>query len=165
MMEDAVNRGSGIRVRRLGVPREVPVAGKTGTTNDLYDTWFLGFTPNLVTASWVGFDRPERIRRDAQGGQDAAPINAEVLKWYYERNPAPAPWRRPEALIDATVDRTSGRLATAWCPAELVYTEHYRPGTEPREECDVHGPWGTLREPGDTPADSAATPITDDFEF
>jgi len=166
MLEDVVNRGSGIRVRTVGnVPREIPVGGKTGTTNDLYDTWFHGFTPNLVTSSWVGFDRPSRIRRDAQGGQDAAPINAAVLRWFYERNPAPEPWHRPDGLVDAAVDRTTGRLATAWCPAELVYTEHYRPGTEPREECDVHGPWGTLREPGDTDADTAAAPITDDFEF
>ena len=166
MLEDVVNRGSGIRVRTQGnVPRAIPVAGKTGTTNDLYDTWFHGFTPNLVTASWVGFDRPARIRRDAQGGQDAAPINAAVLRWYYERNPAPEPWRRPDALVNAAVDRTSGRLATAWCPAVLIYTEHYRPGTEPREECDVHGPWGNLREPGETGADTAVAPITDDFEF
>ena len=165
MMEDVVNRGSGIRVRQLGVPREVPVAGKTGTTNDLYDAWFLGFTPNLVTASWVGFDQPARIRSDAQGGQDAAPINAEVLKWYYERNPAPPEWSRPDDLIERPVDRTSGRLATAWCPADVVYTEYYRPGTEPQEECDVHGPWGTLERPGEEAADSAAAPITDDFEF
>jgi len=166
MLEDVVNRGSGIRVRTQGnVPREIPVAGKTGTTNDLYDTWFHGFTPNLVTASWVGFDRPARIRRDAQGGQDAAPINAAVLRWFYERNPAPEAWRRPDALIDAAVDRTSGQLATAWCPAQLVYTEHYRPGTEPREDCDVHGPWGGLREPGDAEPDTTVAPITDDFEF
>ncbi|MFW6084405.1 MAG: penicillin-binding protein 1A [Gemmatimonadota bacterium] len=165
MMEDVVNRGSGVAIRRLGVPRQVPVAGKTGTTNDLYDTWFLGFTPNLVTASWVGFDRPARIRSDAQGGQDAAPINAEVLKWYYERNPAPPGWGRPDELVSSPVDRTSGRLATPWCPAEVVYTEYYRPGTEPREECDVHGPWGTLERPGEEAADSAAAPITDDFEF
>lgn len=165
MMEDVVNRGSGIRVRRLGVPRQVPVAGKTGTTNDLYDAWFLGFTPNLVTASWVGFDQPARIRTDAQGGQDAAPINAEVLKWYYEREPPPPPWNRPDDLVEHPVDRTSGRLATAWCPAEVVYTEYYRPGTEPQEDCDVHGPWGTLERPGTEAADSAAASITDDFEF
>jgi penicillin-binding protein 1A len=73
MMRDAVDRGSGIRVRALGVPREIPVGGKTGTTNDLYDAWFHGFTPDLVTTAWVGFDRPARIRLDAQGGQDAAP--------------------------------------------------------------------------------------------
>jgi penicillin-binding protein 1A len=165
MMEDVVNRGSGIRIRTLGVPREVPVAGKTGTTNDLYDAWFLGFTPNLVTASWVGFDTPSRIRVGAQGGQDAAPINAAVLKWYYAKHPAPPPWVRPEGLLARPVDRTTGLLATSYCPAELVYTEHYIPNTEPREECDVHGPWGTLVRPGDENADSLGAPITDDFEF
>jgi len=166
IMEDVVNRGSGIRVRTQGaVPRDIPVAGKTGTTNDLYDAWFHGYTPDIVTTSWVGFDQPARIRRDAQGGQDAAPINAAVIKWYYEHHPAPEEWSRPPDLIERAVDRTSGLLATAWCPADLVYTEYYKPGTEPREECDVHGPWGSLREPGEEQADSAAAPITDDFEF
>ncbi len=165
MMRDAVDRGSGIRVRLLGVPREIPVAGKTGTTNDLFDAWFHGFTPNLVTTAWIGFDRPSRIRTDAQGGQDAAPINAEVLKWYYEHHPPPPPWVRPTALLTREVDRTTGLLANAWCPAELIYSESYVPGTEPRELCDVHGPWGTLVRPGDQAPDSAAAPITDDFEF
>jgi penicillin-binding protein 1A len=166
IMEDVVNRGSGIRVRIGGdVPRDIPVAGKTGTTNDLYDAWFHGYTPDLVTTSWVGFDQPARIRRDAQGGQDAAPINAAVIKWYYEHHPAPEEWSRPPDLIERAVDRTSGLLATAWCPADVVYTEYYKPGTEPREECDVHGPWGSLRQPGEEEADSAAAPITDDFEF
>lgn len=165
MMRDAVDRGSGIRVRLLGVPREIPVAGKTGTTNDLFDAWFHGFTPNLVTTTWIGFDRPSRIRTDAQGGQDAAPINAMVLKWYYENHPPPPPWVRPTALLTREVDRTTGLLANAWCPTELIYSESYIPGTEPREPCDVHGPWGTLVRPGKQTADSAAAPITDDFEF
>ncbi|MGD8496861.1 MAG: PBP1A family penicillin-binding protein [Gemmatimonadales bacterium] len=173
IMEDVVNRGSGIGVRdpnripvpHEAVPRNVPVAGKTGTTNDLNDAWFHGYTPDLVTTSWVGFDQPARIRRNAQGGQDAAPINAAVIKWYYEHHPAPEEWARPPDLIERAVDRTSGMLATAWCPVEDVYTEYYKPGTEPREECDVHGPWGTIRQPGEGEADSAAAPITDDFEF
>ncbi len=167
MMRDAVDRGrgSGQRVRALGVPREIPVAGKTGTTNDLYDAWFHGFTPDLVTTTWVGFDRPSRIRLNAQGGQDAAPIAAMVLKWFYENHPAPGPWARPNALLQREVDRTTGLLANAWCPVDLIYTESYRPGTEPRESCDIHGPWGTLVRPGRQEADSAAAPITDDFEF
>ena len=165
MMRDAVDRGSGIRVRTLGVPREIPVGGKTGTTNDLYDAWFHGFTPDLVTTAWVGFDRPSRIREDAQGGQDAAPINAEVLKWYYENNPPPPPWIKPDALLEREVDRTTGLLANTWCPVDAIYVESYRPGTEPRETCDIHGPWGTLVRPGEEEADSAAAPITDDFEF
>ncbi|MDH3428097.1 MAG: PBP1A family penicillin-binding protein, partial [Gemmatimonadota bacterium] len=165
MMRDAVDRGSGIRVRALGVPRDIPVAGKTGTTNDLYDAWFHGFTPDLVTTTWIGFDRPSRIRLDAQGGQDAAPINAMVLKSYYENHAAPAPWARPSTLVERDVDRTTGLLANAWCPVHLLYTEFYLPGTEPRETCDVHGPWGTLLRPERQEADSAAAPITDDFEF
>jgi penicillin-binding protein 1A len=164
MLRDAVDRGSGIRVRTLGVPREVPVAGKTGTTNEGTNTWFLGFTPELVTASWVGFDRPAPIRRDAQGGRDAAPINARVLKWYYSEHPAPPPWPQPEGIVERMVDRRSGELAGPWCPSALVYREVYVAGTEPRETCELHGPWGA-RESEEEAADSLAAPVTEDFEF
>jgi len=167
MLRDVVDRGSGIRIRSLGVPWEIPVAGKTGTTNENTNAWFIGFTPEIVTATWVGFDMPAPIRDHAQGGQDAAPVNAEVLKYYYANRPAPAAWPRPTGLIERTVDRTTGKLATAWCPAEAVYTEVYVPETEPRETCDVHGPWGT-REWADSlgvVSDSLAPPVSDDFEF
>ena len=167
MLRDVVDRGSGIRVRSLGVPWEIPVGGKTGTTNELTDTWFVGFTPEIVTISWVGFDLPAYIRDDAQGGRDAAPVNAEVLKYFYGNRPVPPPWPRPTGLIERSVDRTTGMLATAWCPSEAVYTEVYIPETEPREPCDIHGPWGT-REWADSMGvvpDSLAPPVSDDFEF
>ncbi|MDP2483921.1 MAG: PBP1A family penicillin-binding protein, partial [Candidatus Palauibacterales bacterium] len=167
MLRDVVDRGSGIRIRSLGVPWEVPVGGKTGTTNDYTNAWFIGFTPEIVTATWVGFDLPTRIRDDAQGGRDAAPVNAEVLKYFYSNRPAPPPWPRPTGLIERKVDRTTGMLATAWCPPEAVYTEVYIPETEPREPCDVHGPFGT-REWADSLGivpDSLAPPVSDDFEF
>jgi penicillin-binding protein 1A len=167
MLRDVVDRGSGIRVRSLGVPWEIPVGGKTGTTNELTNTWFVGFTPEIVTVTWVGFDMPARIRDDAQGGRDAAPVNAEVLKYFYRDRPPPPAWPRPTGLIERRVDRTTGMLATAWCPAEAVYTEVYVPETEPRDTCDVHGPWGTREWPdslGVVP-DSAAPPVSDDFEF
>jgi penicillin-binding protein 1A len=167
MLRDVVDRGSGIRIRSLGVPWEVPVGGKTGTTNEYTNAWFIGFTPEIVTATWVGFDLPARIRDDAQGGRDAAPVNAEVLKRFYRSRPAPAAWPRPTGLIERRVDRTTGMLATAWCPAAAVYTEVYLPETEPRDNCDVHGPWGT-REWQDSLGvvpDSLAPPVSDGFEF
>ena len=167
MLRDVVDRGSGIRIRSLGVPWEIPVGGKTGTTNDYTDAWFIGFTPEIVTATWVGFDLPARIRDEAQGGRDAAPVNAEVLKRFYASRPAPPAWPRPTGLIERQVDRTTGMLATAWCPAAAVYTEVYLPETEPRDNCDVHGPWGT-REWQDSLGvvpDSLAPPVSDGFEF
>jgi len=167
MLRDVVDRGSGIRIRSLGVPWEIPVGGKTGTTNEYTNAWFIGFTPDIVTATWVGFDLPARIRDEAQGGRDAAPVNAEVLKHFYASHPTPAAWARPTGLIERTVDRTTGLLATAWCPAAAVYTEVYLPDTEPRETCPVHGPWGT-REWADSLGavpDSLAPPVSDGFEF
>jgi membrane carboxypeptidase/penicillin-binding protein len=165
MMRDVVDHGSGIRVRALGVPMSVPVAGKTGTTNEVTDAWFLGYTPDLVTTSWVGFDLPAPIRTDAQGGRDAAPINARVLKRYYETHPTPAPWPQPEGIISRRVDRTSGRLAGEWCPPGDVYTEFYILGTEPRESCDRHGPWGTIDPLHGEDGDTLAAPVSEDFDF
>lgn len=165
MMQDVVNRGTAIRVRALGVPRSIPLAGKTGTTNEATDAWFVGFTPELVTATWVGFDAPAKIRRGAQGGRDAAPVNAEVFKWFYRDRPPPAPWPRPAGITERRVDPLTGLLAGPWCPAERVYTEVYLPDTEPREACDLHGPWGTRALRDSFPADSVQPPVSDDFDF
>ncbi|WP_419163240.1 penicillin-binding protein 1A [Candidatus Palauibacter sp.] len=143
MLRDAVDRGTGrLAVRsRYAIPFTVPVAGKTGTTNDATNTWFVGFTPDLVTTTWIGFDRPRRIYRGATGGGTAAPVGAAVLAHYYETHPHPEAWERPEGLIERTVDETTGLLATRWCPIELSYVEIYLEGTEPTETCDAHGPW------------------------
>ncbi|MCL7965924.1 MAG: PBP1A family penicillin-binding protein [marine benthic group bacterium] len=165
MMRDVVDRGSGIRVRALGVPATVPVAGKTGTTNEATNAWFLGFTPDLVTASWVGFDLPAPIRRDAQGGQDAAPINARVLKSYYAGHPAPAPWPMPAGIVSRRVDGTTGLLAGEWCPEESVYTEYYVQGTEPQRLCESHDPWGQVDPLAGERPDSLPPPVSEDFDF
>lgn len=157
ILRDVVDEGRGtaygaVRLRG-GVPAAVPVAGKTGTTNDATDAWFVGFTPEIVTATWVGFDRPKKIHIGAQGGRDAAPVNAAVLRWYYrDRRPPPA-WPRPPGVAEHAVDRSTGLLATPWCPPELVYEEVFMPGTQPAETCDLHGPWGIQQS-----ADSLALP-------
>jgi len=151
MLRDAVDRGTGHGAVRVGagVPYSVPVAGKTGTTNSATDTWFVGFTPELVTATWIGFDLPQRVHVGATGGTTAAPVGAAVLASYYRTHEPPPAWPRPGELIERVVDETSGLLATQWCPAGEVYREIYLPGTEPTETCDLHGPWG-LRQRADS---------------
>jgi len=146
MLRDAVDRGTGtlaVRGRnRAAIPYSVPIGGKTGTTNSATNTWFVAFSPDLVTTTWIGFDRPRRIYRGATGGGTAAPVGAAVLAHYYKSHPHPEPWPRPEGLVVRTVDETTGLLSTQWCPVELNYREVYLPGTEPTESCDLHGPWG-----------------------
>lgn len=164
ILRDVVDRGTGVAVRRRlsaeGLPFTLPVAGKTGTTNDATDAWFVGFTPEIIAATWVGFDRPARIHRAAQGGVDAAPVSGAVLAWFYRDRRPPDPWPRPAGLTERRVDRQTGLLATPWCPAPNLYTEVYIPGTEPTESCDLHGPWGIRQ-----PADSLGFVLPDSFDL
>ena len=91
MMRDAAERGTGAPARSA-VPASIPVAGKTGTTNDNVDVWFIGMTPDLVAGVWLGFDQPKTIAPGAAGGSLAAPIWGEMMAKYYAGRPAPAPW-------------------------------------------------------------------------
>ena len=162
MLRDVVDAplGTGTAVRRLGLPAEVPAAGKTGTTNEATNTWFVGFTPDIVALTWVGFDRPQRIHTGATGGRDAAPVTAQALIAYYREREPPPSWERPGGLVERQVDRTTGLLATQWCPADETYTETYIAGTEPVESCDLHLPWGIRqRARGDSLA------IDEDFDW
>ena len=118
----------------------LPAAGKTGTTNDGTDVWFIGFTPELVTAVWMGFDRPIKIKANAQGGLLAAPAWATYMNDVYERRPPPEEWPRPDGLILREIDNTTGYLATDFCPRSAVYFEWFIPGTEPTERCPYHNP-------------------------
>lgn len=152
ILRDVVDRGTGYAIRRdVGLSYDVPAGGKTGTTDENTDVWFVGFTPELLAGVWIGFDEPKKIFEGAVGGAFAAPIWGAFMKRVYEERPPPEPWTRPGGLIYRDVDPLSGKLATEWCPPERVYTEVYIPGTEPTEPCDLHGPvpWG-VRVPIDT---------------
>ncbi len=131
MMREAVERGTGSWVRRLVDPR-VPVAGKTGTTNDNTDVWFVGMTPELVAGVWLGFDRPRPIARGAGGGTYAAPIFGQMIAKYYEGR-AVGTWTPPAGLVSAELDRATGLLADAFTPEERRYIEYFLEGTEPIE--------------------------------
>ncbi|UCG75934.1 MAG: PBP1A family penicillin-binding protein [Gemmatimonadota bacterium] len=163
MLRDVVDApfGTGTAVRRLGLPEEVPAAGKTGTTNEATNTWFVGFTPDIVATTWIGFDRPVRIHTGATGGRDAAPVSAQALVAYYRDREPPPDWPRPDGLVERRVDPATGLLATEWCPVAQTYTETYIAGTEPVESCDLHLPWGIRqRARGDSLPE-----ISEDFDW
>jgi penicillin-binding protein 1A len=145
MMEDVIDHGTGGSIRRAGFWH--PAAGKTGTTNDAKDVWFVGLTPDLVGAVWFGFDQPREIMPNASGGRLAAPVWAETMKAAYATRPAPAPWSAPGNVLSMPVDRESGLAATANCPPEHVHIEYFLSGTEPTRYCPLHpeGGDGTLR--------------------
>ena len=138
MMRDAAERGTGVAARRA-VPSAIQVAGKTGTTNDNVDVWFMGMTPDLVAGVWLGFDKPETIMAGAQGGTLAAPIWGAMMARYYAGRPAPTMWVPPVGLLTAELDRTTGQLADSTTPPEKRYTEYFIPGTEPEPLHSV--PW------------------------
>ena len=129
MMRDAVERGTATSVRRY-VPASIPVAGKTGTTNDNADVWFVGMTPDLVAGVWLGFDKPTPIARGAAGGSLAAPIFGRLVQQAGVGRGG-APWLPPEGLVMAELDRVTGQVATVDTPADRRYPEYFIPGTEP----------------------------------
>lgn len=139
-LRDVIRRGTGYSaVAARGFT--VPAGGKTGTTNDGFDVWFIGFTPDLVTGVWIGFDQPKKIKANAQGGVLAAPAWTAMMKEIYDRRPTPPPWPRPAGLAALDIDQTTGYKATPFCPKEVHYIESFIPGTEPTEFCPVHSPF------------------------
>jgi penicillin-binding protein 1A len=160
ILKDVVNAGSGFSIRdpqRGNLPRSLPAAGKTGTTNDGTDVWFAGYTPDLLAVAWLGFDRPRSIVPVAAGGTYAAPIWADFMRPVYfsetgsvdvetgEPRPGsprsvPADWPRPDGLTTAVIDSETGKLLTEWCPVGSAREEVFLAGTEPTELCDIHAP-------------------------
>jgi penicillin-binding protein 1A len=136
MLEEAVDGGTGAAVRREGF--WLPAAGKTGTTNDAKDAWFIGMTPELVAGVWLGFDRPRRIQAGASGGRFAAPVWARIMTAAYEARPAPGAFVAPPGVRAIAVDAVSGHVATSSCPAENIRVEYFLPGTEPAALCPLH---------------------------
>ena len=130
MMRSVINEGTAASVRGAGFALDA--AGKTGTTNDLRDAWFVGFTPELLTVVWVGFD--DNTALGLSGAQAALPIwTTFMMRALAGRPNVPLP--QPETLVWVDIDRDNGRLALAGCPR--VIREAFLPGTEPTETCDA----------------------------
>jgi 1A family penicillin-binding protein len=156
MMADVINSGTAARARTLGFT--LPAAGKTGTTNDFHDAWFVGFTPTLATGVWVGFDQPRTILPNGFAADIAVPLWASYMKVATLGDP-PSWFTPPAGVVGVNVCRLSGKLPTEGCEhadviedgdvsrRSMVYTEYFARGTEPTVLCDLHptrGLVGTL---------------------
>lgn len=146
MLRDAVARGTGTAARQ-GAPAGLAVAGKTGTTNDNADVWFVGLTPDLVAGVWMGFDRPRTITPGAFGGTLAAPIWAAFAAAVYAHRTVPAPWAPPTGLVAMRVRRADGAPAAS-DTTDASLSEWFRVGTEPTPQAAadrlLHGATGWL---------------------
>ncbi len=126
IMRDVVETGTGRRVRSIGRP----VAGKTGTTNDYRDAWFIGFSPSLITGVWVGFDQEISLGKAEVGGRAAAPIWLYFMEKVLKGAPVEA-FPTPEGITFMRVDANTGQLTTD-TGASTIY-ECFLEGTKPSE--------------------------------
>ena len=152
MMADVINAGTAAGARRVGFT--LPAAGKTGTTNEFNDAWFIGFTPKLVAGVWVGFDQPRTILPNGFAADVAVPGWAAFMK-AATKGDKPEWFTPPEGITTANVCRLSGKLAGEGCQdvevvardgtlerRSTIYTEYFVRGTEPTTVCDLHGTRG-----------------------
>src|SRR3954454_17175637 len=125
MMADVINAGTGARARSAGFT--LPAAGKTGTTNDFNDAWFVGYTPTLVAGVWVGFDQPHTILPNGFAADVAVPVWANFMKTA-TKGDKPVGFSTPSGIVTATVCRLSGKLAAEGC-SHAVVVDHRGEGT------------------------------------
>jgi membrane carboxypeptidase/penicillin-binding protein len=138
MLQDVVNAGTAAQVRSLGFTQ--PAAGKTGTTNEYRDAWFVGYTPALVTGVWVGYDKPRTIVPGGYAAQLAVPLWTRFMS-AATRGERSRAFRVPDSIVTAEICPLSGKLATDACrrdPQNHTYTEHFAEGTEPVDLCPYH---------------------------
>jgi penicillin-binding protein 1A len=133
LLKGVVNDGTGMYARRL----KRPVAGKTGTTNDNRDLWFIGYTPDLVAAAWMGYDDFTSLGpKDRTGGQTVLPWWTEIM----DHVTADMPKRDfviPPKIVLRNIDNTTGFLALPSCPRQHIVLQAFLSGTEPKAYCPV----------------------------
>ncbi|MEE9140487.1 MAG: penicillin-binding protein 1A [Alphaproteobacteria bacterium] len=132
MLQGVIERGTGRRVKAVGKP----LAGKTGTTNDSFDTWFIGFSPDLAVGVFAGFDEPRTLGRRETGSSVAAPIFRDFMKEALDGKPA-IPFRVPPGIRLVRVNAVTGLPAMSG--DRNIILEAFRPGTEPTERGEVVG--------------------------
>lgn len=133
MLENVVNKGTAKIIRSMGFSG--PCAGKTGTTNDSTDAWFIGYTTDLVVGVWVGLDDKESLGRNMTGGAIAAPLWADFMLNAFGASNQEFPV--PDNIVFKKICTKSGKLATQHCPTSV--DAPFIEGTEPTQECTIHG--------------------------
>ncbi len=134
ILKDVLTYGTGKSLKKFA--QDHSAAGKTGTTNDYRDAWFVGYTPQVITGVWVGYDKPRPGGKGFTGGAIAAPIWERFMRAAMAAKPA-TDFAQPETVVSSSIDSETGYLATTSCPDSAV--EFYRAGTEPTEFCAQHG--------------------------
>ena len=127
-------------------------AGKTGTTNDKRDAWFIGFTPKTLSLTWIGFDDNTPV--GLSGSQGAVPIWTRYMLLETAGQPN-VDFPVPPGIAFASVDETSGGLATPLCPSDVVVQEAFKEGTQPGNLCPLHSPLA----PPPPPMDQFGAPV------
>ncbi len=135
VMKGVLDRGTAAGARSLGF--RLPAAGKTGTTNDERDAWFIGFTPKTLALTWIGFDDNAVV--GLSGGQGAVPIWTRYMA-DATAGEQPADFAFPPGIAFVNVDETSGGLAVPMCPRNVVINMAFKSGTEPQNPCPLHNP-------------------------
>jgi penicillin-binding protein 1B len=136
MMRSVINNGTAASARSMGFSSDA--AGKTGTTNDLRDAWFAGFTPDLLCVVWIGFD--DNTPTGLSGSRAALPLWVEFMKGA-QAGTRGEKFVAPPTVVFVDIDKQTGQLATPACPQ--VIPESFVAGTEPREYCSVHSGYGS----------------------
>jgi penicillin-binding protein 1A len=126
MLQDVVRHGTGWRARAL----KRPVMGKTGTTNEYRDAWFLGYTRDMIAGVWVGFDDMGPLGEEETGSRSASPIWVDFMKTI-SANYEPRDFPMPEGITTRLIDRETGLLANRWTEDPLL--EYFKEGTEPKD--------------------------------
>jgi penicillin-binding protein 1A len=139
LLNGVIERGTGVRARSIGKP----IAGKTGTSDDSRDAWFVGFTPDLVVGVYVGFDQPKSLGRDEQGASAALPIFVDIMTEALADQPA-TPFRVPPGVRLVRVDAETGLLPGP--NTETVILEAFVPGTEPTTASSSRGATAAIAE-------------------
>jgi penicillin-binding protein 1A len=134
LLEGVVQNGTGRYARRIGRP----IAGKTGTTNDNKDLWFVGFTPNLVAAAWMGYDDFASLGRpsDITGGSTVVPWWTEIMSQILKGTPK-EDFTPPDKIVFRPIDKVSGFLALPSCPRGNIFLEAYLQNAEPQTYCPL----------------------------